>query len=88
MADARPLRLWLTRYVLDRDEGGHALWRAETTEHVCPAHQAAIIICDMWDNHWSRGAAERVAAMAPRMDAVLRAARDRGVHIIHAPSDT
>lgn len=42
----------------------------------------------MWDNHWSRGAAERVAAMVPRMNQVLHDVRDKGAHIIHAPSDT
>jgi len=50
--------------------------------------RTAIIICDMWDKHWSRGATERVAAMAPRMNGVVKAARDLGVFIIHAPSET
>ncbi len=42
----------------------------------------------MWDRHWSRGATERVAEMAPRMNKVVAAARNRGVQIIHAPSGT
>lgn len=50
--------------------------------------QTAIVVCDMWDRHWCAGATARVAEMAPRMNAVLKAARDRGVLIIHAPSDT
>lgn len=50
--------------------------------------QTAVIICDMWDRHWCRGATERVAEMAPRMNALIQAARARGVLIIHAPSDT
>lgn len=50
--------------------------------------RTAIVICDMWDKHWCRGATERVAEMAPRMNAVLQAARARGVLIIHAPSET
>ncbi|MCX5770013.1 MAG: isochorismatase family protein [Candidatus Hydrogenedentes bacterium] len=54
---------------------------------IAPA-QTAIIICDMWDKHWSRGATERVAAMAPRMNGVVKAARDLGIFIIHAPSET
>jgi nicotinamidase-related amidase len=48
----------------------------------------AIIVCDMWDNHWCASAAERVSVMAPRMNEVLSAARSHGVMIIHAPSDT
>ena len=50
------------------------------------ANQTAIVICDMWDKHWCAGATRRVAEMAPRMNAVVRAARDRGVLIIHCPS--
>ncbi|MFQ6043776.1 MAG: isochorismatase family protein, partial [Candidatus Poribacteria bacterium] len=41
-----------------------------------------------WNRHWSRGATERVDAMAPRMNEVIKVARTRGVQIIHAPSDT
>jgi nicotinamidase-related amidase/type 1 glutamine amidotransferase len=50
--------------------------------------QTAIVICDMWDQHWCAGATARVVEMAPRMNAVLAAARQRGVRILHAPSDT
>src|SRR5690606_22657714 len=53
-----------------------------------PAAETAIIVCDMWDDHWCDGAARRVGIMAPRMNAVLEAARSRGVMVIHAPSDT
>ncbi len=52
------------------------------------AKQTAIVICDMWDKHWCAGATRRVAEMAPRMNAVVAAARQRGVLIIHCPSDT
>lgn len=50
--------------------------------------QTAAILCDMWDRHWCASATARVAAMAPRMDALVRELRSRGVLIIHAPSDT
>jgi putative heme-binding domain-containing protein len=50
--------------------------------------KTAIIVCDMWDQHWCKGATARVAEMAPRMNAVIQEARKRGVLIIHAPSDT
>lgn len=50
--------------------------------------ETAIIICDMWDDHFCKMAAQRVGVMAPRMNQVLTAARDHGVMIIHAPSDT
>jgi len=82
------LRLALRRHVLAQDEGGHAVWREVLECETVSADRVAIIICDMWDRHWSRGAAERVDAMAPRMDRVVRATREIGVHIVHAPSDT
>ena len=50
--------------------------------------ETAIIICDMWDNHYCQNAAQRVKAMAPRMNKVIQAARGVGVTIIHAPSGT
>lgn len=50
--------------------------------------ETAIIVCDMWDDHHCKLAAQRVGVMAPRMNAVLTAARDHGVTIIFAPSET
>jgi nicotinamidase-related amidase len=50
--------------------------------------KTAIIICDMWDDIYCKAAARRIGVMAPRMNAVLSAARDHGVMIIHAPSGT
>lgn len=48
--------------------------------------QTALIICDMWDDHWCRSAARRVAEMAGPLNEVVRQARARGIFIIHAPS--
>src|SRR6187200_1805765 len=45
--------------------------------------QTAIVICDMWDTHTCSLSAQRVAAMAPRMNQVITAARSLGVMIIH-----
>ena len=39
--------------------------------------QVAVIVCDMWDDHHCKIAAQRVGVMAPRMNQVLTAARDR-----------
>ncbi len=47
----------------------------------------AVIICDMWDRHWCKGASRRVAEVAPRMNSVLKRLRSQGVLIAHAPSD-
>jgi nicotinamidase-related amidase/type 1 glutamine amidotransferase len=49
--------------------------------------ETAIIICDMWNEHWCKGATKRVAEMAPLMNEVVSIAREKGVLIVHAPSD-
>jgi len=48
--------------------------------------KTALIICDMWDDHWCKSAARRVGEMAGPFNNMVKTARDRGVFIIHAPS--
>jgi nicotinamidase-related amidase len=48
--------------------------------------ETALIICDMWDDHWCKSAARRVAELAGPMNSMVKAARARGVFILHAPS--
>src|SRR5262245_8178013 len=50
------------------------------------AKKTAIIICDMWDDHWCKSAADRVAELAGPMNEVVNIARAKGVFIIHSPS--
>jgi nicotinamidase-related amidase len=50
------------------------------------ARRTAIIVCDMWDHHWCKSAEARVGELAGPMDAMLKAARAKGVFVIHAPS--
>jgi nicotinamidase-related amidase len=50
--------------------------------------KTAVVICDMWDNHWCKAASSRVAEMAPRMNDLIGSLRSSGVLIIHCPSDT
>ena len=78
----------LRRWQLGQDEHGHNRWVAQVTQQQVSTNKLAIIICDMWDNHWSRGAVVREAALIPPMNQVLATARSRGVQIIHAPSET
>jgi nicotinamidase-related amidase len=47
----------------------------------------AVVVCDMWDDHWCPSAAKRCGELAKQAEPVLAAARERGVTIIHAPSD-
>ena len=63
---------------------------AEAVHHSGPVEWAtaetAIIVCDMWDDHWCKGAAQRVAELAGPMNQLLKVARERGVFVLHAPS--
>ncbi|MEW6750843.1 MAG: isochorismatase family protein [Candidatus Latescibacterota bacterium] len=82
------LRLELRRRILGTDGQGYTRWAVHTERQEWPCGRTALLLCDVWDRHWSRGACERLEAMVPRMDKLVRHARERGVQIVHAPSDT
>lgn len=84
--DASPLTVHLRRRI--EVAPGVNRWNAVTTSASWKPQQTAIIVCDMWDKHWCPTATARVAEMAPRMNQVLKAAREQGALIIHCPSDT
>ena len=63
-------------------------WRVSESTVAWEPAQTAVVICDMWDQHWCKGATTRVAEMAPRMNQVVSELRKRSVLIIHCPSDT
>ena len=65
---------------------GDGQYQAVDTVQSWQPRQTAVIVCDMWDAHHCLHATRRVGEMAPRMNEVLRAARDRGALIVHAPS--
>jgi nicotinamidase-related amidase len=48
--------------------------------------RTALIVVDMWDDHWCRGAADRVVEMAGPLNEFVAKARDAGVLVVHAPS--
>jgi nicotinamidase-related amidase len=56
----------------------NVLWNPKNT---------AVIIVDMWNEHHCKAASRRVAELAPFMDEVVHSAREKGILIIHAPSD-
>ncbi len=87
------------RSVADQDNGALALrirtrapgatsgeYVVKETVAAWPAAKTAIIVCDMWNAHWCQGATRRVGELAPAMNATLKAARAKGVLVIHAPS--
>lgn len=66
---------------------GSGAWQEVLTRETIPAGQTAVLLCDVWDDHWCRSAARRCDALAHKMAPVANAARARGAQIIHAPSD-
>ena len=80
------LQLDLRRII--SNDPSHTHWQ-EVTNHVSwDARGTAAVICDMWDKHWCKGASQRVAEMAPRMNQLVSELRHRGVLVIHCPSET
>jgi len=76
---AEPLQLKLR----SRDRAdGHLIETAAAWD----PHQTALIVCDMWDAHWCKSATQRVVELAGPLNETLKAARARGIFIIHAPS--
>jgi len=67
---------------------GSSEWVTVENSTQWDSKRTALVVCDMWNQHWCKGATARVAEMASRMNAVIREARHRGVFIIHCPSDT
>lgn len=88
MADNDVLHVSARRQQPGLDDRGRVVWQIEITPRRLPARQTALLLCDVWDHHWCRGAEERLADLLPRMNEVVQAVRARGVHIIHAPSET
>ncbi len=67
---------------------GSGAWDEVVLEKRLDPRETAIVLCDVWDKHWCRGATERCDALARRMAPLVDAARAAGVCIVHAPSDT
>jgi nicotinamidase-related amidase len=82
---ADTLDLQIRRQV--RNNSGVDGWKAEESAEKWDAGDTAVIVCDMWDAHWCRGATARVAEMAPQMNEVLKLLRDKGALVIHCPSN-
>ena len=66
----------------------HSSTAPEETRTTWRADQTALIICDMWDDHWCKSASRRVAELALPMNEMVEQARQQGLFIIHAPSST
>jgi nicotinamidase-related amidase len=83
--DVKSLRISTQQRVPSNlDEGAKMI--TNTIENWNP-NETAIIICDMWDKHWCDDATARVGEFTPVLNQVLTIARNKGVTIVHAPSD-
>lgn len=67
---------------------GSEEWQEAIVPKELPVAETALLLCDVWDKHWCKGANERLAPMLPRMNELVRFAREHGIQVIHAPSDT
>jgi nicotinamidase-related amidase len=82
------MELLLRSQNLESDENGHAVWPIEEIRESWSPEKTALLLCDVWNSHWCRGAVERLDAMVDRMNDVTKAVRDGGGLIVHAPSNT
>ena len=82
------LQLTARRQELTLDKHGYRGWRVCEEPLELDAARTALLLCDVWDHHWCRGAVERLELMLPQIDATARAARDLGMLVVHAPSGT
>jgi len=81
------LEVGFRRRRLTQDERGYTVWEVVDAPAVWEASKTTLVICDVWQRHWCRGANERVAPMLPRMNELACALRRAGVLIVHAPAD-
>lgn len=65
-----------------------SVWQKAVTHRSISPTRSAVLVCDVWDTHWCRTAAERCAELAVLIDELAREARRAGAQIIHSPSGT
>jgi len=88
MAKAQEFHVSLRSQVLAQDERERNYWKVMVQPATLVASQTVLLLCDVWDKHWCRGATERLVDMVPRMNETVKAVRAKGGWIIHAPSGT
>lgn len=85
--DSEPASFSLQLRTREETKDGSGLFHTILKPEAWKAQETAVIVCDVWDSHHCLNAVRRVKEMAPRMNELLRVARQRGALIIHAPSD-
>lgn len=82
------LKATLRKQAKNLDANKRIIWKSIESEEILDVADTALLLCDVWDSHWCRGAVERLDEMIPRMAQTVETARSTGVTIIHAPSGT
>ena len=88
MSTGQHLNVTLRSRKLVLNAAGYNMWEVAESPASFACSESAILLCDVWDKHWCRGADERLAKLLPRMNHVVKALRNKGVLVVHAPSDT
>ncbi|TBL79472.1 isochorismatase family protein [Paenibacillus thalictri] len=73
---------------LAHDAQGYLVWKKEQNPTVLEMNKTAIILSDLWDLHWCRGAAERLLPLLGKINEVNARIRNLGGLVVHAPSNT
>ncbi|NBO93547.1 MAG: isochorismatase family protein [Planctomycetia bacterium] len=87
-AETAASRLALTLRTRHEPFKGSGAWVETTFKVDLEPKKTALVICDMWDDHWCKSAAKRCGELARQADPVVAALRSKGVTIVHCPSDT
>jgi nicotinamidase-related amidase len=82
------VRKWMRNVVCQKNNVKNWFLNRRISVQKLKANQCALVIVDLWDQHWHPQASKRIAELATRIDVFARQLRQRGVLIIHAPSDT
>jgi nicotinamidase-related amidase len=65
-----------------------AMYNPAMPPYVSHDEGTALVIVDMWDKHWCTGANRRGAPIAEKINTAAKRARDKGILLVHAPSET
>lgn len=63
-------------------------WQETKLSATVKPTECAVILCDIWNKHWCESATKRCDVLAKQANEVVKAARAKGMFIIHCPSDT
>ena len=81
VAHSAPITFKTRSQALSATSGGK--YQSVESEVTWEAAKTAVIVVDMWDDHWCPNAAKRVVEMAKPMNNVIKQPREKGILIIH-----